>query len=303
MKIFVVRLNPDTRGCSSYTEYPTAQEYNDIHAESPMNGFHEAVNFLAESGVIRGYLPPRHSRAMRDGEPFCLITITAKTAKVGGDEVVGIQAGCIYKGEQERVNLSCTKNAPDLLCHYSCQDSTSLLFSKPITDARNIILGDTLEWIRGPVKEISELELETLLSSVYKSKLSKSESTKLKNIESLIQGRLPESKYTFEDEPDFLKDVVKHFSSNKKPAGNKEPTLKLVKTYQYFRDPAVTAYALKRSKGVCGLCNEEAPFVSKSTGIPYLEVHHIIPLKDGGSDTINNVVAVCPNCHREEHYG
>ena len=26
-------------------------------------------------------------------------------------------------------------------------------------------------------------------------------------------------------------------------------------------------------------------------------------LSDGGSDTVTNVVALCPNCHREIHYG
>lgn len=26
-------------------------------------------------------------------------------------------------------------------------------------------------------------------------------------------------------------------------------------------------------------------------------------LSDGGSDTTNNAVAICPNCHRELHYG
>jgi 5-methylcytosine-specific restriction protein A len=26
-------------------------------------------------------------------------------------------------------------------------------------------------------------------------------------------------------------------------------------------------------------------------------------LRDGGSDTINNVIALCPNCHRKRHYG
>ncbi len=34
-----------------------------------------------------------------------------------------------------------------------------------------------------------------------------------------------------------------------------------------------------------------------------LEVHHVIRLADGGSDTINNSVALCPNCHRELHFG
>ncbi len=34
-----------------------------------------------------------------------------------------------------------------------------------------------------------------------------------------------------------------------------------------------------------------------------LEVHHVIRPADGGSDTINNSVALCHNCHRELHFG
>jgi 5-methylcytosine-specific restriction protein A len=37
--------------------------------------------------------------------------------------------------------------------------------------------------------------------------------------------------------------------------------------------------------------------------MPYLEVHHIKRLADKGSDTTTNSIAVCPNCHRELHYG
>ena len=95
MRMFVVRLNPDPRDGWPYSKYVSEEEYKTIHDASPMDGFHEAVNFLSESGVVRGYLPPRHSAAMRTGEPFVLLTITAKTAKVGGDKIVGIQAGCV----------------------------------------------------------------------------------------------------------------------------------------------------------------------------------------------------------------
>ncbi|MBY8114030.1 HNH endonuclease [Vibrio fluvialis] len=40
-----------------------------------------------------------------------------------------------------------------------------------------------------------------------------------------------------------------------------------------------------------------------TSGNPYLEVHHLIRLIDDGPDTPENCVAVCPNCHRELHYG
>ncbi len=62
------------------------------------------------------------------------------------------------------------------------------------------------------------------------------------------------------------------------------------------------AYVLKRAKGICELCKKQAPF-KKQDEIPYLEVHHWTPLADGGEDTIQNAAALCPNCHREAHFG
>jgi 5-methylcytosine-specific restriction protein A len=35
----------------------------------------------------------------------------------------------------------------------------------------------------------------------------------------------------------------------------------------------------------------------------YLETHHVIPLSGNGVDHVRNVVAVCPNDHREAHHG
>lgn len=45
---------------------------------------------------------------------------------------------------------------------------------------------------------------------------------------------------------------------------------------------------------------ESAPFSDKN-GQPYLESHHIEWLSNGGEDTIENTVALCPNCHRKIH--
>ncbi|MBR4375650.1 MAG: HNH endonuclease, partial [Spirochaetia bacterium] len=52
----------------------------------------------------------------------------------------------------------------------------------------------------------------------------------------------------------------------------------------------------------CELCNSPAPFYNRN-GEPYFEIHHLIPLSEGGEDTIYNTVCLCPNCHRELHYG
>jgi 5-methylcytosine-specific restriction enzyme A len=70
----------------------------------------------------------------------------------------------------------------------------------------------------------------------------------------------------------------------------------------YQRNPDVVAEVLLRAKGHCELCGSPAPFKSRSTGEPYLEVHHKVQLAHGGDDTVSNAVAACPNCHRREHF-
>lgn len=79
------------------------------------------------------------------------------------------------------------------------------------------------------------------------------------------------------------------------------PYFTKVKLYQ--RNPDVIAEVLIRSKGICEKCGKDAPFKRASDGTPYLEVHHIKRLADGGKDTVENAIAVCPNCHREFHFG
>jgi predicted HNH restriction endonuclease len=46
-----------------------------------------------------------------------------------------------------------------------------------------------------------------------------------------------------------------------------------------------------------------APGFKTSRGPIYLETHHAIPLSLGGADTPDNVIALCPNHHREAHHG
>lgn len=90
--------------------------------------------------------------------------------------------------------------------------------------------------------------------------------------------------------------------SLKKPSGIITPKLTHHQSKIYERDPKVKAWALKTANGACEMCLNNAPF-KKENGDPYLEVHHVLPLSEGGSDTIENTVAVCPNCHMKFHYG
>jgi hypothetical protein len=78
----------------------------------------------------------------------------------------------------------------------------------------------------------------------------------------------------------------------------------LTTVVSWNRNPDVVAEALYRANGVCGMCKKNAPFKRKVDNTPFLEVHHVVPLSaEGGDDTIENVIALCPNCHRRAHYG
>lgn len=85
------------------------------------------------------------------------------------------------------------------------------------------------------------------------------------------------------------------------PSGKKAPKVVELQSKSYERDPKVKAWVLKYANGICEMCVCEAPFI-KENNEPYLEVHHVLPLSEGGSDTIHNTVAVCPNCHMKFHY-
>lgn len=80
------------------------------------------------------------------------------------------------------------------------------------------------------------------------------------------------------------------------------PARTQISTFVFERNPDVVAEVLARAKGRCERCLQPAPFV-RINGEPYLEVHHKIQLAAGGPDTVDNAVAICPNCHRECHFG
>jgi 5-methylcytosine-specific restriction protein A len=86
-------------------------------------------------------------------------------------------------------------------------------------------------------------------------------------------------------------------------AAPKRPAKIRVVSEAFIRNPDVIAEVLGRAEGVCERCGNPAPFLRRSDRTPYLEVHHRVPLANGGDDSVENAIALCPNCHREQHYG
>lgn len=92
---------------------------------------------------------------------------------------------------------------------------------------------------------------------------------------------------------DQLREIAKRHSAD-------NPEQREVTTKQYKRSPYIAELAKREANGICQLCGMDAPFITNE-GRPYLETHHIVWLSAGGADTIENTVAVCPNCHKRLH--
>ncbi|ELP6122762.1 HNH endonuclease [Vibrio vulnificus] len=102
-------------------------------------------------------------------------------------------------------------------------------------------------------------------------------------------------------------DIAKRDSSEERllrlKSAPQTPVLIDAKTKLYRRNPDVVAETLYRAQGICEACKQPAPFLRKKDNSPYLEVHHIKMLSAGGLDCLDNTEALCPNCHRERHFG
>lgn len=96
--------------------------------------------------------------------------------------------------------------------------------------------------------------------------------------------------------------VREEVKKKNKPIGNLTPKSSTTEITQFQRDASVKAWVLREASGKCDCCKSLAPF-NGTDDMPFLEVHHVRQLADGGSDTVSNAVALCPNCHRELHYG
>ena len=56
------------------------------------------------------------------------------------------------------------------------------------------------------------------------------------------------------------------------------------------RDADLRLECIKRDQGVCQICRR--PKIN-------LIAHHVIPLSEGGEDSLDNLVTICKDCERE----
>jgi hypothetical protein len=81
------------------------------------------------------------------------------------------------------------------------------------------------------------------------------------------------------------------------PAGQRS-----AQSWVYERSSAVRAFARRRSGGICEMPGCGYRGFLMANGKTFIEVHHIEFMGRAGEDTVGNVAALCPNCHRRAHY-
>jgi 5-methylcytosine-specific restriction protein A len=144
-------------------------------------------------------------------------------------------------------------------------------------------------------KKIDELTLHNkkevgVLNNYYKNKYKK-----IKDINALNNDFSNQVRKSLEEDPEKRRNKLKN--------ATKKPTKSRMTIKYYKRNPDVVAEVLYRANGICECCHKKAPFKRRKDGSYYLEVHHKKQLSQGGLDSVENAEALCPNCHREKHFG
>ena len=147
-----------------------------------------------------------------------------------------------------------------------------------------------IELAEPPYKEI-EPDKNNNKRIVYKFPLKLKTSEYYPNNETLIQNEEKLEKSILRK----TKQEIKELAIEKSKLNKNRNLVRKVSTLIHERSPEIKEYVKELANGICQLCDNKAPFEVK--GKPFLHVHHIEYLSKGGEDTIENAIAVCPNCH------
>lgn len=87
-----------------------------------------------------------------------------------------------------------------------------------------------------------------------------------------------------------------------------KPTVLTATVKVWKRNQIIIDQALEGANYCCEHNREHQTFIAKSTNKPYMEGHHLIPLKyqdkfNNSIDVYANIVCLCPVCHRLLHHG
>ena len=112
-------------------------------------------------------------------------------------------------------------------------------------------------------------------------------------------------------------DAIKENNVNDDVAGDsyKTPPVVIQKVnaiVKFERNPILGKIAIKKAYYTCECNRDHETFISKTSGKHYMEAHHLIPMAyqvkiwekyEKNIDCLENLVSLCPTCHKAFHYG
>ena len=163
---------------------------------------------------------------------------------------------------------------------------------------------------------------EFKLNNFYFKKLEKTMEENLREKVDGMEGKQPTilMVYKYQLDTNFIKDETLqaeilnydlngeqdvYYSSKPK---SKLPKHKSSQNIIIDRDVKVAINALKLAYHRCEYNSEHKSFNRKKDGLPYMEAHHLIPMKfsdefEYSLDIEQNIVSLCSHCHNQIHYG
>lgn len=91
-------------------------------------------------------------------------------------------------------------------------------------------------------------------------------------------------------------------------ANNRKPELNENSSSRYKTNTRLAKTVIKKHGYACEIDDRHISFIN-SKGKQYMEAHHLIPMSNQENflpvniDREENIVCICPNCHRAIHYG
>ena len=87
-----------------------------------------------------------------------------------------------------------------------------------------------------------------------------------------------------------------------------KPAKKPKVSFGWNRDRVIVEQVLKADKYKCEIDSSHKTFIARKNDELYLEGHHLIPISrqdefEKSLDVYANIIGLCPNCHRQLHFG
>jgi 5-methylcytosine-specific restriction endonuclease McrA len=141
------------------------------------------------------------------------------------------------------------------------------------------------------VKNFSDETLEKIIEELYDTLVSSKVSNKIITEELEYQDKIARGLLglTDEDVDNKIKEVQ---GRQRKMTG--------VSYSRKQRDRHLMELYKRKHHYECQFCRTQ---IVKSNGLYYIEACHIKAVKDDGDDNENNILVLCPNCHKEFDYG